>query len=330
MGVGVIGVGGMGRRHAENLAAHVPEARLVALHDANAALARRVADELEAVACASLDELLARDDVRAIVVASPMDFHAEQAIVAARAEKDVLVEKPIATSLADADRVIAAAETAGVRLQVGFQRRYDPAYAEAKRLVASGALGRPLLYKGIGRDVEAPDLPASAGVANLLVESAIHEFDGARWLMDAEVARVSATAARVCHGGRDDHPPNLALVDLVFAGGGLGNVECYRGARYGYDIRTEIVCEEGTAQVGDERRTRLRVLAREGERHDLVSGWLDRFAEAYVLELRDFVRGARERRPPAVSGRDGRAALAIALGAAEAVQRGHAVELSRS
>lgn len=327
VGIGVVGVGLMGRRHAENLRWHVPEAELVAVADADRALARRVADELGVLACASVDELLSRDDVRAVIISSPSRFHAEQAVAAVRAGKDVLLEKPLATSLADADRVLAAAESAGARLQVGFQRRYDPAYAEAKRLVASGTLGRPVLFKGIDRDLDVPDLPASAGLAHLLVESAIHDFDLARWVMDAEVARVSATAARVCHGGTDDHPPNLALVDLVFADGRLGEVECYRGARYGYDIRAEIVCEEGTAFVGHEQRTRLRVLTREGARHDVVTGWLERFGEAYVLEARDFVRRALERRPPAVTGRDGREALAIALAACDAAETGGAAEL---
>lgn len=324
--VGVIGVGLMGRRHAENLRWHVPEAELVAVADADLALARRVADELGVLACASVDKLLAREDVRAVLIASPSRFHAEQAVAAARAGKDVLLEKPIAHSLADADRVIAAMREAGVRLQLGFQRRYDAAYLEAKRLIASGALRTPLFYRGTNRDRDAPaGSPGALPREDILTESAIHDFDGARWLLDDEVVSVRAMLASV--GDADIPCPNLALVDLRFAGGTLADIETLRGARYGYDIRTEVVCADGTVLIGDHRHTRLQVLTADGARHDIVGGFLDRYAEAYLREVRDFVSGALERRPPAVTGEDGRRALEIALAAAASDERKAEVEL---
>lgn len=330
VGVGVIGVGVMGRRHAENFAQHVPEARLVAVHDANAALARRVADELGVLACASVDELLSRDDVRCVLIASPSRFHAEQAVAAARAGKDVLLEKPIAHSLADADRVIAAAREAGVRLQVGFQRRYDAAYADAYQLVRSGSLGEPLFYRGTNRDRDAPSgAPGTLAREDILIESAIHDLDGAPWLVGDEVREVRATLATLGDATRAPCP-NLALVTLAFARGAVADIEALRGARYGYDIRHELVCAEGALLIGDDRRTRARVLTPAGGEHDLAAGWLERFADAYVAEARDFALGALERRPPSVTGADGRAALAIALAARDAAERGRAVELSRS
>jgi len=143
VGVGVIGVGLMGRRHAENLARHVGDARVLAVTDADESTRERVAKDLGTTASASVDALLDLPALRAVVIASPARFHELHAIAAARAGKDVFVEKPIAKTLEGADRVIAAARAAGVRLQVGFQRRYDPAYAEARKLVSSGALGRP-------------------------------------------------------------------------------------------------------------------------------------------------------------------------------------------
>lgn len=325
VGVGVIGVGIMGRRHAENAAWRIAESRLVAVVDASEQVARGVAAEFDALACRTLDELLARDDVRAVVVASPAQYHAEQAIAAARAGKDVLVEKPLAHSLEECDRIIQAAERAKVRLQVGFMRRYDPAYAEAHRLIASGALGEPLLYKAVHRDREPADLAADVGVSHLLLESAVHDFDLARWLMSDEIARVGTTARALCHErGEHGHAPNGALNALEFTRGGLGDVETYRGARYAYDVRTEVVCARGTAMVGHPQRTGLEVFTAEGARHDLVPGFLERFAVAYLLELGDFVRGTRERRSPAISGRDGRAAVAVALAARAAYASGRA------
>src|SRR6266571_4713177 len=143
VGVGVVGVGIMGRRHAENAAHSIPGARLAAVFDADRAVAASVAGELDAATCATLDELLARQDVGAVVIASPSRFHADQAVAALLRGKDVLLEKPMAHSLAECDRITAAAQRGAARLQIGFMRRFDPAYAEAKRLVTSGALGEP-------------------------------------------------------------------------------------------------------------------------------------------------------------------------------------------
>lgn len=324
VGVGVIGVGLMGRRHAEDLARHVPEARLVAVHDANADVARRVAADLDAVGCTSIGELLGRDDVRAVVVASPSDRHEEHAIAAARAGKDVLVEKPIARTLEGAGRVIGAARASGVRLQVGFQRRYDTAYAEAHRIARSGSLGRPLFYRGTNRDRDAPSgAPGTLAREDILVESAIHDLDGGPWLVGDEVRTVRATLATV--GDPSTAPcPDLALVTLTFARGAVAEIEALRGARYGYDIRHELVCTGGSLLIGGHPNGRLTVLGAR-PRGEVLAGWLERFADAYVLEVRDFVQGVIERRPPRVTGEDGRRALAIALAAAEAADSGRSV-----
>ena len=305
----------MGRRHAENLARHVSDARLLAVTDADTATRERVAKELGTTASASAVALLERKDVSAVVVASPKRFHEEHAIAAAKAGKDIFLEKPIATSLEGADRVIAAAQKAGVRLQVGFQRRYDPAYAEARKLVSGGALGRPLFYRGINRDLLAPvGPPGSMEMSDILTESAIHDFDGARWMMADEVVGIRANLAIV--GDRATSPASdLTMVELAFSRGAVAHIEAMWGARYAYDIRSEILCENGAVMVGGFAQTMLTVLRAGERRDDLYPGFLERYADAYVAELRDFVGGVLDRRPPAVTGEDGRRALAIALAA---------------
>jgi scyllo-inositol 2-dehydrogenase (NAD+) len=325
IGVGVVGVGLMGRRHAENAARWIPGARLAAVFDADRALAARGGRDLDADACGSLEELLDRDDVRVVVVASPREFHAEQAVAALSRGKDVLLEKPMALSLADCDRVIAAAERRSARIQIGFMRRYDPAYAEAKRLLVSGALGEALLVRAVHRDREAPDLPASRGVTDMMLESTIHDFDLSRFLLGDEIASVTTTAAVLCHTrGAHGHAPNAALNAVRFAGGALADIETYWGARYAYDVRTEIVCANGTALIGHQQRNGLVVYTPAGATHDLFPGFLERFGEAYRAELADFVDGSLERRPPAVTGGDGRAAVAAALAGVASFQSGRA------
>ena len=305
----------MGRRHAENIAKLTEEARLVAVTDADRVTTDRVAKDLGAIRSESVDVLLERRDVRAVVIVSPKRFHEEHAIAAARAGKDIFLEKPMATSLEGADRVIAAARDARVRLQIGFQRRYDAAYAEARRLVSGGALGRPLLYRGINRDRDAPVGPPGTMDANdILTESAIHDLDGARWMMSDEVAGVRASLATI--GDRATTPgPDLTMVELYFAGGGIAHIEAMRGAQYAYDIRSEVICEKGAVMVGGFSQTILTVLRGGEQRQDLYPGFLERYAEAYAAEMRDFVAGVVDRRAPAVTGDDGRRALAIALAA---------------
>jgi predicted dehydrogenase len=325
LGVGVIGVGLMGSRHAENVARHVPEARLVALHDADNARCRRVAEDLGAVACATVEDLLAREDVRAVVVTSPSVFHEEHAVAAARAGRDVLLEKPIALTLAGADRVIAAVRENGVRLQVGFQRRYDPAYGEAHRLVRSGTMGEPFFYRGTNRDREAPiGAPGTLAREHVLVESAIHDLDAAPWLVGDEVRAVRATLGTLSEPSTAPCP-DLSLVTLLFARGAVADIETLRGARYAYDIRAELVCTEGSLLIGGHPNGRLTVLRPARGPEAVATGWLDRFADAYLRELQDFVGGAIQRRPPAVGGEDGRRALAIALAALEAANGGGSV-----
>ena len=327
IGVGVVGVGIMGRRHAENAAHSIPGARLAAVFDADRAVAASVAGELDATTCATLDELLARQDVRAVVIASPSRFHADQAVAALLRGKDVLLEKPMAHSLAECDRITAAAERGAARLQIGFMRRFDPAYAEAQRLVTSGALGEPLLFRAVHRDREATHLPASSGVTEMMFESTIHDFDLSRFFLGDEIADVTTTASVLCHT-RDahGHAPNAALNAVRFARGALADIETYWGELYGYDVRSEVVCANGTAMIGQQPRSGsgLAVYTPSQAKSDLFPGFLERFAEAYRAELADFVDGALERRPPAVTGKDGRAAVAAALAGVASFESGRA------
>ncbi len=325
IGVGVVGVGMMGRRHAENAARSIPGARLAAVFDADRAAANSIAVELEAAGCATFDELLGREDVRVVVIASPSRFHAEQAVAALSTGKDVLLEKPMAHSIDECDRIIAAAERGAARLQIGFMRRYDPAYADAKRLIASGVLGEPLLFRGVHRDREATVLPASAGVTEMMFESTIHDFDLSRYFLGDEIADVTTTASVLCHT-RDahGHAPNAALNAVRFVRGAVADIETYWGAIYGYDVRSEVVCATGTAMIAPHARSGLAVYTTDGAKSELFPGFLERFADAYRAELADFIDGSLERRPPAVTGRDGRAAVAAALAGVASFKSGRA------
>jgi inositol 2-dehydrogenase len=332
LGVAAIGVGTMGRRHAENLRRNVPEAHLVAVMDTDRERAERAAAELEVDSFYdTLEPVLERKDVQAVVIASPGKFHAEGIEAAAAAGKHILCEKPLALTMEEADRALAAAAKAGVSLQLGHMRRYDPGYVDARRRIEAGEIGDPVIFKSIGRDREPPPISYfQAGLNGMLfLDSSLHDFDLARWLMADEVAEVQAYAGVLVF-------PELAecrdvdsgVVNLRFARGAIGNVESFRHARYGYDIRTEIVGSQGTLLVGAGSRTPRRLLTAAGASHDLVGHFLERFADAYREEMRDFVETVLQEREPRVTGEDGQRALAVALAAERSYRESRAISLS--
>jgi len=319
LGVGVLGVGDMGRRHAENIRRLVPEARLVALADPLIARTRQVAAELEVEhAFASLEEMLAHKEVDCVIIAAPDKFHAAAISMAAKAGKDILSEKPLALNVGDASAALASVASAGVRLQVGFMRRYDPGYLAAREKIEAGEIGEPVIFKSLGRDRDAPPITAYQAKLNgmLLYNNTIHDFDLARWLMGDEVAEVQAYATVAIRPEVADYGDVVAsVVNLKYERGAIGNIESFVQAVYGYDIRTEIVGSKGSILVGSLQQTPITFLAKDGGTQVLADHFLTRFEAAYVAEVRDFVSNIVNDRPLRVGGEEGLRALEIAVAA---------------
>ncbi len=326
LGMGVLGVGEMGRRHAENLRRLVPEARLVAVADVAADRARKTAEELEIdKSFASLEEMLDSREIDAVLIATPDKFHAKAIEVAAKAGKDILCEKPLATTRADAHRALQAVDEAGVRLQIGFMRRYDPAYEAAMKRVEAGEIGEPVLFKSVGRDKDEPPLAAYQANINgmLFYNNTIHDFDLARWLMRDEVTEVQAYTTVAIRPEVAQYGDVVAsVVNLKYAHGAIGNVESYVQATYGYDVRTEIVGSKGSIFVGSLEKTPATFLSATGGTSILADHFLTRFADAYLTEVRDFVHNMLHDRPPRVTAEDGMRALEVAIAAEESHLQG--------
>jgi predicted dehydrogenase len=319
LGLGVLGVGEMGRRHAENLRRLVPEARLLAVADVAPDRAREAASELEIEqSYRSLEEMLACKDLKAVVIATPDKFHAQAIRVAAAAGKDILCEKPLALNLADAHAALDAVAKAGVRLQIGFMRRYDPAYEVAMKRVEGGEIGEPVVFKSVGRDKDVPPIAAYQSNVNgmLFYNNTIHDFDVARWLMRDEVVETHAYTTVAIRPEVAQYGDVVAsVVNLKYEHGAIGNVESYVQALYGYDVRTEIVGSKGSVFIGSLEKTPATFLSANGGTQILADHFLSRFADAYLAEVRDFVHNVLLDRPPLVSGEDGLRALAIAVAA---------------
>ena len=332
LGVGVLGVGEMGRRHAENLRRLVPDAHLVAVADVSADRARQTASELEIdKSYGSLEALLECKELDAVVIATPDKFHAAGIKLAAAAGKDILCEKPLALTLADAHESLAAVSKAGVRLQVGFMRHYDPAYSAAMKRIEAGEIGVPVVFKSIGRDKDGPPLSAYKADVNgmLFYGNTIHDFDLARWLMQDEVSEVHAyTTVAIRPEVAQFGDVVASVVNLKFAQGAIGNIESHAQAAYGYDVRTEIVGSRGSIMVGSLNRIPATFLSANGGTQMLADHFLSTFADAYVAEMRDFVACILHDRQPCINGEDGLKALAIAVAAEKSHLHGRAVKVS--
>ena len=311
----------MGRRHAENLRRLVPNAQLVAVADALEDRARQVASELEIErSFGSLEAMLDCKGVDALIIATPDKFHAPAVSVAAAAGKAILCEKPLALDLADAKAALAAVEKHRVYFQVGFMRRYDPAYSAAMKRIDAGEIGVPVIFKSLGRDKEGPPLSYYHSQINgmLFYTNTIHDFDLARWMMQDEVTEVNAFTTSVIRPEVTQFGDVVAsLVNLKFSKGAIGNIESHAQAQYGYDVRTEVVGSKGSIQVGSLHRTPATFLTTNGSVSPIADYFLSTFADAYLAEVRDFVDRILNGQPPSVTGDDGIKALALAAAAEE-------------
>lgn len=332
LGTAVVGVGTLGKRHAENLRRKIPEARLIAVADADGRRAAQVAAELEIPQFYDkLEGILEHKEIRAVVIAAPSKFHGKAIEEAAVHGKHIFCEKPLALSKEDADRTLAVVNKAGVQLQIGFMRRYDPAYAAAQQQIEAGEIGDPVIFKSVARDQQPPPPAFFQGGVNgtIFSDVAIHDFDLARWMMKDEVAGLHSYAGLLaCPELARFGDVDATLVNLHFSRGGIGNIEAFRKATYGYDIRTEVLGTRGAVHVGYLRQTAFHVLTRDGLKQDIVNHWLVRFADAYLEELRDFVRNVIAGKPVRVTGQDGRQALIAALAAEQSFRESRPVEIS--
>ena len=331
LAVGLLGAGRMGSFHAETLAHRLPGVRLVAIADPTPGAARSLGDRLGcATAYTDIGELLADPHIDAVVIATPARTHADLVEAAAKAGKAVYCEKPMAVTLAEADRAIAAAADAGVPLQVGFNRRYDAGFRAAHEKIADGAIGTPQLLRSLTRDPALAD-PARIPPWTIFLETLIHDFDVLRHLNPgAEPVEVFAMAdALIRPDFKDRGLLDTAVVTVRFDNGALATAEASFQAVYGYDVRAEVLGSAGMLTMGDVRRTHLTAYGPDGVAAECVTYDQHLFHDAYVAELADFTDSVRTERTPSATGEDARAALAIALAAIQSVTTGGPVRVDK-
>jgi myo-inositol 2-dehydrogenase/D-chiro-inositol 1-dehydrogenase len=280
MKIGIIGAGVMGADHAHILSTSVAGVEIAAIADADAGRARRVAGEngIGRILADGFD-VVKDDGIDAVLIASPDETHKPLVLACLDAGKPVLCEKPLARAAADCLEIVRRECGIGRRLvQVGFMRRFDPGYVDMRRTVESGELGAPLIMHCIHRNESAPAYVEAQG---LIANSAVHEFDAARYVLGGEPARISVVIGRATSKARI---PDPQLVLLEFRDGTVVDIEVFLNARYGYDVRAELVCEEGTISLAPPHATTMVHRQHDGFQHP--RDWRPRFADAYRAELR--------------------------------------------
>jgi myo-inositol 2-dehydrogenase/D-chiro-inositol 1-dehydrogenase len=303
-----------------NLQQHVVGAKVAAIYDLDQERATAVAAALGGARVhTDPRELIADPQVEAVVIASPDPTHAEMALACLQAQKPALCEKPLATTSAVAREVVQKEVTIGRRLlALGFMRRFDPAHVAVKRVVESGQIGRPILFKGASRaGMMPPDLP----VATILTNSAIHDLDAALWMLGGDVQEVFVRAVRT-HDTFAPEARDLILISLALGGPCLADIEIAMAAEYGYDIEATIVGQAGVAETIQPDVALVRHQNKRGFTYP--RDWLERFQPAYVAEVASWVGSLRG--GPAFGGAnawDGFRASLAADACIEALHSGH-------
>ena len=329
--VGVIGAGRIGKIHAQNLANAVPGSQVTAVADPLYDEACKLSEALRIpFVSADYHEVINHPDVDAVAICSSTNTHASMMIEAARAGKHIFCEKPIAYDLAKIDEALDVVEKAGVLLQIGFNRRFDPNFKHVREMVAAGKIGEPHIVRITSRDPAPPPIEYIKVSGGIFFDMTIHDFDMARYLIGSDVEEIYAAGgvlvdSKIGEAGDID----TAVVTLRFKNGAIGTIDNSRKAVYGYDQRVEVFGSGGMLMVQNETPNRAIYSNGEGvQAAKPLYFFLERYAQSFIDEMKDFVDCIHEGTTPPVTGIDGRIPVVMAMAAAKSVKEHRPVKLS--
>jgi myo-inositol 2-dehydrogenase/D-chiro-inositol 1-dehydrogenase len=331
LNVGIIGAGRIGSLHAQNLAFRIPQAHVLMIADINETAARQVAERCRIPTVVNdYHVLLENRDLQAVLICSATHTHAQIIEEAAHAGKHIFCEKPIDLTLAKIDRALAAVAQAGVRLQVGFNRRFDANFARVRRAIADGEIGELHLLHIISRDPAPPPLEYVRVSGGIFLDMTIHDFDMARFLAGDEVEEVYVAAAvRVDPAIGAAGDLDTALTVLKFNSGLIATIDNSRQAVYGYDQRVEVLGSKGSIRTDNNYPNSAVISDGQSIRHDKpLYFFLERYNESFVNEVSAFVTAILNDQPVPVTGGDGRAPVVMGLAARKSHDENRPVKLS--
>jgi myo-inositol 2-dehydrogenase/D-chiro-inositol 1-dehydrogenase len=327
--VGAIGVGRIGKMHVHNLVRHIPEARVKAV--ASPHIDAAWADQLAIpIATTDADDLLHDPEIEAVVIAAPSGRHVELIRRAARAGKHVFCEKPVAFEEAPIEQAIAAVDAAGVQLQVGFNRRFDPSICRLAEAVHGGEVGELHGLRVINRDPSSPPINFVRRSGGMFFDFTIHDLDTVRFLSGGEIEEVYAAGAvlidpEIGEAGDID----TAIITVRLANGALCVIDNSRQTNYGYDQRFEAFGSNGNLVVDNTQPTTMESYLENGVFTDKpFPGFVERYKDAFIGELRAFVTCVRDGSPVSVTAQDALAAVKAAGAARTSMSENRPVRLS--
>ncbi|OGO20324.1 MAG: inositol 2-dehydrogenase [Chloroflexi bacterium RBG_16_48_8] len=329
--LGLIGAGRIGRVHAESLAHRIQNIKLAAVADISLETAEKCADDFQ-IPKATKDhyQIFENPNIDAVVICSSTDTHAQFIVEAAEAGKHIFCEKPIDHDLAKIDSALEVVEKAGVKLQIGFNRRFDPSFKKVRDLVAAGKVGTPHVIRITSRDPGPPPIDYIKVSGGIFLDMTIHDFDMARYLIDSEVEEVYAVGGvmvdpRIGKAGDID----TAVVVLNYQNGAIGVIDNSREAIYGYDQRLEVFGSGGSVAALNKTPDESVLINAEGAHASKpLYFFIERYAESYIAEMQEFVDCLREDREPSVTGVDGRVPVVMGLAAWKSYRENRPVKLS--
>ena len=328
--IGLLGAGRIGTVHAQTIVQRVPGAQLVAVADVYAAAAQALAARF-GVSRAGADstEIIEDASIDAVLICTSTDTHAPLIEAASRAGKHIFCEKPVSMSLEATDRALAAARAAGVKLQIGFNRRFDANYARVRRAIVERDIGDLHMLHIISRDPAPPPIAYVKVSGGIFADMMIHDFDMARFLTGSEPTQIYVQAAvRVDPAIGEAGDVDTAVVLMRFANGAIVTIDNSRRAVYGYDQRVEAFGSAGAIQSGNVYPNTAVLSTADSVRRDLpLNFFMQRYLDAYAAEVESFVDAVANDKPVAVSGDDGRAAFAMAVAAKRSLESGQPVRI---
>ena len=326
--IAVLGTGRIGKMHAEIITQQIEGLEVAAVYDVYAEGAQAVADSIGCDRADSVEEIMS-SNVDAVAICSSTDTHVDLAVAAADAGKTIFLEKPVSLNLAEVDRAVAAVEAAGVPIQIGFNRRFDPSHAAVQASVANGDVGELHMVKITSRDPEPPPIEYVKVSGGMFNDMTIHDFDMARFVTGSEIVEVYAKGAvRVDPAIGEAGDIDTAMILLTHEDGTLTYIDNSRQAVYGYDQRVEAFGSGGMVASENPRSNQTQLHTATGTRLEPVPYFfIERYTQSYVNEWQAFVSGLESGTMP-VGIIDGRAPLVAGIAALRSHEENRPVQTS--
>lgn len=331
LNIGLIGAGRIGKVHAKSIAMRIPDAKVVAVADIDLAAAQDVANSYGAsVATEDYQVILEDPAINAIAICSPTNTHAQMIQEAAAAGKHIFCEKPIDHSLKKIDAALAAVDRAGVKLMIGFNRRFDPNFRKVRQMIVDGKIGQPHILRITSRDPAPPPIEYIKVSGGIFLDMTIHDFDMARYLIGSQVTEIFAAGGVMVDPAIGEAGDlDTVIITLKFANGVIGTIDNSRQAVYGYDQRVEVFGSEGMVAVTNNTPDTHVHSNANGVHSSLpLHFFLERYLDSYVIEMQEFVDAVLNDKEPPVIGEDGRIPVVMGLAAQESWQENRPVLLN--